>query len=44
MQVHDGQMGATPLCHVLVCVQPNQQEVPLLLGFLHNTLLPESIV
>ena len=36
MQVHDGQVGPPSLCHILVCVQPYQQEVPLLLGFLHN--------
>ena len=37
MEVHDGQVGSPPLCHIFICVQSHQQEVPLLLGFLHNS-------
>ncbi len=27
MHVHDGQVGSPPLLHILICVQPHQQEV-----------------
>ena len=29
MQVHDGQVGSPPLHHIIVRVQPDQQEIPL---------------
>ena len=35
MQIHDGQVGSPPLHHIVVRVQPHQQEVPLCPSQLH---------